>query len=54
MEKSKISDACHGGLAHPSLANHNGPGLQPAPNNTNSVESLTGLIERVTFFNELC
>ena len=45
-------NVCNGGLAHNSPANHNEPTLQPVANNAKTVESLTGLIERVTYFND--
>ena len=39
-------------LAQRSSANHNVSGLQPPTHNVKNVESLSGLIERVTFFSE--
>lgn len=39
-------------IAHPAPTDHNNPTLHPSNHNAQNVESLTGLIERVTYFNE--
>jgi len=40
------------GLVRQGPTNHNAGASQSVPSNPNNVESLSGLIERVTFFNE--